>query len=821
MPPGCTPNSSVFRSPLSCQVRRLGLLALCSVAVGSLKAETDSLNLSVPVKPVRRGHLDLGGTRPPNDSIAVNSYYLEQNGRPFIPIVGEFHYCRMPAEFWEDSLRKMKAGGINIVASYVFWNLHERREGAFDWTGDLDLRRFVSLAKKVGLQVIVRIGPFGHGEIRNGGLPDWIYGKPLEIRCNDPGYLAYVEKLYGEIGRQLDGLLYRYGGPVIGVQLENEFQHSAAPWEIRYAGAPKEFTAAERDLRVTHGGVSVSAVENQNTGYGRDHMVNLKQIARRQGLDVPLYTATGWGNAAIVPRGSIPVTAGYAYPFWADVGPSPFYLFKDIHREPDYLPVSYEPDLYPSIAAELGAGISSIYGRRPFVPEESVEPLIVRVLGSGSNGVGYYMYHGGTTPVFDQFYNEDASGLPKLNYDYQAPIGQYGQPKAHFQSLRLIHLFLESFGELLAPTSSILPTSNKAITPADVSTLRYAARAADGAGFIFLLNFQDHVATRDLTRLQLQINDGQRTIPVPSQGEFTLKSGAAAILPINLKLGSGRLRSATVQPLTKRVIGGITHFVFFSIDGMNPELVFEGGTVSHAEKCQVEKSSESLVVKGNVGECFTFTIDETPVLVIPRKLALQTLSLADGRILFSPAMAFAENDRTTLLVRGANTVDLSVYPAGATPPQSSEATVSTMASPLSTMSSYRLSFVPVALHAAVKQINAKKFVVHVDDVPWTKVNDALLRVNYTGDTGMAFIDGKMVNDHFYSGRVWELGLRRFQRRLADQDLVFVFQPLSATATYLGDLPPAFRPKFPDGSKELLEFSGVELIPEYRLSLSFR
>lgn len=146
-----------------------------------------------------------------------------------------------------------------------------------------------------------------------------------------------------------------------------------------------------------------------------------------------MYTATGWGNAAIVDEGGLPVTAGYAYPFWAPPSPSPFYLFKDIHNYPNYMPVSYDAEMYPSIAAEIGPGIQPKYSRRPIVKPESVLPLMVRIVGSGSNGIGYYMYHGGSTPVFDgKFYNEDFNRMPKINYDFQAPIGQYGQTRPDF-----------------------------------------------------------------------------------------------------------------------------------------------------------------------------------------------------------------------------------------------------------------------------------------------------------------------------------------------------------------------------------------------------
>ena len=195
--------------------------ALTASEFESLSATLYIIDVSQPTAPVTRGKLDLGGSDGRGGSIAVNSFYLEQNGRPFIPVIGEFHYSRFPSQYWEEELRKIKAGGITVVATYVFWNMHERKEGEFDWSGDLNLRHFVELAQKIGLQVIVRVGPFCHGEIRNGGLPDWLYGQPFEIRSNDSGYLEHVEKLYGEIAQQLRGLFYRDGGPIIGIQLEN------------------------------------------------------------------------------------------------------------------------------------------------------------------------------------------------------------------------------------------------------------------------------------------------------------------------------------------------------------------------------------------------------------------------------------------------------------------------------------------------------------------------------------------------------------------------------------------------------------------------
>ncbi len=781
-----------------------------------------AIDLARPLPSVRRGELDLGGTGPKGGSIAVNDRYIERDGRPIVPILGEFHYCRYPAAEWEEALRKMKAGGITVVASYVFWNVHEREEGKFDWSGDLDLRRFVELVRRVGLDAIIRIGPFAHGEMRNGGLPDWLYGRDFEVRSNDAGYLAQVDKLYAAIAEQLRGLLYQDGGPVIGIQLENEFQHSAAPWEFNYTGAPVQRTIAERDAAVTHGGVSVSRVENRHADYGRDHLANLKLIAKRHGLDVPLYTATGWGNAAIVPKGSIPVTAGYPYPFWTDVAaPSPFYLFKDIRAQPDYAPVSFDPSLYPSLPAELGAGICPTYARRSYVPEESVAPMIVRVLGSGSNGVGYYMFHGGATPAIDgKFYNENASGLPRINYDYQAPLGEYGQVRRHFHELKLLHFFLQSFGEKLAPLPSILPRGNAEIAAGDTKTLRFAARAAEGSGFLFLLNFQDHVKLEDIGPLQLRVSDGRRELRVPSTGTLTLPRGASAILPVNLAVGTTMLRSATVQPLTVRRVGGREYHVFFSIDGLPPELNFDAAEIAHAVNCASESDGDGTRVHGEADRCFGFTVGEVEVLVVPRSMALQAWAAADGRLIFADAVLFSEGEEETLLSRGKTDVDVNVYPARAETPRIAGGSLEPVAALYPGMSAFRVSFTPVTYAATVRPLTARKFAVRFEQ-ELGAANDVIMRVNYLGDTGMAFLEGRLIDDDFYFGLPWEIGLRRFIGRLRGKELVFVFEPMRRDASCLRDIPAEFRPSFATGQESRLEFHGVQFTPEYKARLSFR
>ena len=322
-----------------------------SIVVVGMAQQVYELDMPVKEKTIYSGHLKLGGSNPSGERIEVNSYYMSVGGKPVIPVMGEFHYSRYPECQWEEEILKMKAGGVTVIPTYVFWSIHEEKEGVFNWEGNRNLRKFLSLCQKHNMWTVVRIGPFCHGEIRNGGLPDWLFAKPLEIRSNDANYLKYVKRLYEEIGRQLEGLYYKDGGTIIGTQIENEHQHSAAPWGITYPGEPKDMTSATYDANITMIGVSVQDKKITTTDLGDLHMKTLKKMAEEAGIQTPLYTATGWGNAAVIGEEAIPVMAAYTYPFWAKPGMSPFCMFKDIQKNPDYASVRYDTEKYPSCCA--------------------------------------------------------------------------------------------------------------------------------------------------------------------------------------------------------------------------------------------------------------------------------------------------------------------------------------------------------------------------------------------------------------------------------------------------------------------------------------
>ena len=330
---------------------------------------------------------DFRGSSPAGEWISFNNYYMEKNGKPFFSVAGELHYSRMEASRWEDELIKMRMGGINVVSTYLFWNHIEEEEGVFDFTGRRDLRRFVSLCGKHGMYVILRVGPFDHGEVRNGGLPDWLYGKPFEVRHTNEEFLRYVRRLYGKIGEQTRGLFYQDGGPVIAVQLDNEYMHSSAMWEITT-------------------GISNEWINKGDEG--EKYILALREIALECGLKPAFFTGTAWGGAAYSPR-VLPLWGGYAYRpwiFYSHRGEHPAteeYIYEDYHHNgavcaDDFTP-EYPPEDRPYACCEMGAGMMCCYYYRFIYPYRSVDALANIKTGSGCNFLGYYMFHGGTNPI--------------------------------------------------------------------------------------------------------------------------------------------------------------------------------------------------------------------------------------------------------------------------------------------------------------------------------------------------------------------------------------------------------------------------------------
>ncbi len=493
------------------------------------------------------GLFRMGDPGPEGKEILVNSQYLTIGGKPVLPVMGEVHFSRIKYDQWEDVVLKMKAGGINIVSTYLFWNHHEEIEGQFCWEDDKDLRAFISLCRKHGMYAYPRIGPWSHGEVRNGGTPDWILRKRyITDRSNDLVYQTYVKRYFSEIARQLEGLFYKDGGPVIGIQLENEYWFA------------KE---------------------------GEPHIQWLKNSARELGIDVPLYTVTGWGDGSVPPFEVIPLWGGYADEPWIqsvqrNVLPWNFKFdtFRDsenigndqVKREDKYM--SYEK--YPYFTCEMGVGIQNTYHRRLCIDKIDGMGMMVAKLGSGSNLLGYYMFAGGTNPrgVLHSTEEEQEetgywSRVPAKSYDFQAAIRESGKLGRSYNQVKKLHYFVNEFGSLLAPMNPVPGKTGE-------DDLQFSVRSDNKSGFLFVINYCRFVPREKRKNVRFRVKFSDEVIEFPGQG-ISIPDSTILIWPLNFNIGGSLIKYATAQLLTK--INNT--YIFFQNKTVSPEFAFDSETI--------------------------------------------------------------------------------------------------------------------------------------------------------------------------------------------------------------------------------------------------
>jgi len=146
------------------------------------------------------------------------------DGKPFVIRSGEMHYPRVPREYWRDRMKKMRALGLNTLCTYVFWNLHEPQPGKFDFTGNLDLAEYLRTAQQEGLWVLLRPGPYICSEWDFGGYPAWLLADPdIHVRTPDPKFMLPASRYMKRVGREVAKLEIAHGGPILAVQVENEY----------------------------------------------------------------------------------------------------------------------------------------------------------------------------------------------------------------------------------------------------------------------------------------------------------------------------------------------------------------------------------------------------------------------------------------------------------------------------------------------------------------------------------------------------------------------------------------------------------------------
>jgi beta-galactosidase len=312
--------------------------------------------------------------------IGPDAFLLD--GKPFQIISGEMHYPRIPPEYWRQRIKMARAMGLNAITVYCFWNIHEPEPGQWNFTGSGDVAGFCRIAQQQGLLVILRPGPYVCAEWDFGGFPAWLLRTPaMKVRSTDPDYTRAADAYIKHLAAQLVPLQITHGGPIVMVQVENEYG-----------------------------------------SYGKDkaYLAHLRDTLKADGFDVPLFTADGGGN--MMANGSLDgVLPGLN-------GGGGEGLFKEIKKYRPNGPY-FVPEFYPGWLDHWGekhstAGTAGVVKSFSWLLDHGVS-------------VSLYMFHGGTNWGGMSGANFGSNYQPQpTSYDYDAPLDEAGRPTPKYFALR-------------------------------------------------------------------------------------------------------------------------------------------------------------------------------------------------------------------------------------------------------------------------------------------------------------------------------------------------------------------------------------------------
>ncbi|WP_374046816.1 beta-galactosidase [uncultured Alistipes sp.] len=316
------------------------------------------------------------------------------DGKPEVIMSGEMHYARIPHQYWRHRLKMMKAMGLNAVATYVFWNIHEPKPGQWDFSGDKDLASYIKTAAEEGLSVILRPGPYVCAEWEFGGYPWWLQNiEGLELRRDNEKFLErvgiYLERLNKEVG----DLQVTKGGPIVMVQVENEFGS--------YAAQRKDIPLEEH----------------------RAYNAKIKEMLTAAGFDAPMFTSDGtWLFEGGSIEGALPTGNGE----------NNIEMLRERVNQ-------YHGGQGPYLVAEFYTGWLAHWAEpHPAIDASRIARKTDEYLSNGIS-FNFYMVHGGTNFGFMNGANYDNKHdiQPDLtSYDYDAPISEAGWATPKYDSLR-------------------------------------------------------------------------------------------------------------------------------------------------------------------------------------------------------------------------------------------------------------------------------------------------------------------------------------------------------------------------------------------------
>jgi beta-galactosidase len=602
-------------------------------------------------------------------------------------------------------------------------------------------------------------------------------------------------------------------------------------------------------------------IENEyharGAGEGEGHIVNLLKLARSAGVEAPFFSITGWDDAVIPSRGVIPVFGGYPDGFWyrpmAPLPPSPDYFFSSIRADENVADdlSSKRPDIdarfapYPFFTAEMAGGMALAYHRRPVMSADDIAALDVAKLGSGVTLYGYYMFHGGSNPEGKATTLQESQltgypqDLPVKSYDFQAPLGEFGQMHPSFRDLKSIHLFLREFGPELAPMTAYFP-DRMPTGRLDRETPRVAVRSDSKSGFVFLNNYQkDHpLPVQKAVQVELKLATGTLNVP---RRPVDIPSGAYTFWPVNLRVGGTTLAYATAQPLTR--LDDPDNYVFFAWPGIAPEFVFEDSSdVSiEAPGGHVTREAGRVVVDG-LTPGLAAAIDlrgkdgrHTQIVVLSRDQARNVWRASLGgrdRLVYSPADVYFDGDRVHLTSSDPALLHFGVFPDLERDPAGFH-----RAGTEGVFHKYKAVVRPVRIDAETAAVReprraepvrmgpevakapeeeayeaAGRWSIRVPDVKSTVVGEVLLRIDYQGDVARIYAGGRLVADDFYHGAPWEVGLRGIPAADLKNGLDLQILPLREDAPIY--LAAGARPAMPKGG-QVAKLVAVRVLPQYQ------
>ena len=331
-------------------------------------------------------------------------------------ICGEMHYPRIPVEYWRDRMQRAKAMGLNTISAYVFWAVHEPQPGEFNFEGQADIARFVEIAAEEGLFVLLRPGPYVCAEFDFGGYPYWLQNdSTLKWRSDNPAFLAACERYLNALGKELAPHTVTNGGNIIMVQVENEY----------------------------------GSYSNDKVYLGK-----LAEMIKNAGFNVPLMTCDGSGQ---MPNGYIP---GILPTVNGAVGDD---IMKSIDRFYPGGPY-FVAEFYPAWFDVWGLPHSAVNYKRP---AEQLDWML-----KNDVSVSIYMFHGGTNFAYTNGANtNNGSYEPQpTSYDYDAPLGEYGNAYPKYHAFREVIQRNLPQGVKLPP----VPADNPTTTFAEVELTEWA-----------------------------------------------------------------------------------------------------------------------------------------------------------------------------------------------------------------------------------------------------------------------------------------------------------------------------------------------------------